>query len=136
MKLLTLVLCTFIAYRGGAQSDIEPWITYKVETALLDSKTDNWKYLPADYSPRIYIFFLDDRIRIKDKVNSVYYTHSKCMTEDNDDYHSSTWKCYDEKGKDCFIAIRYYKSDFTTTVSVTYSDILYLYSVRHLKETQ
>lgn len=73
-------------------------------------------------------FFLEDRIRVKDANNSVYYiVNSESVHETDIDYLKIS--CYDESGKDCKMVIGIAKNGDIRLVVITYSNLRFVYTM-------
>ena len=110
-----------------AQKKPDPLSAIHITTYTWNDKIKDFKEF-SNMDCHIMFFLLEDRIRVKDANNSVYYiVNSELVHETDIDYLKMS--CYDESGKDCKMVIGITKNGDIRLIAITYSNVRYVYTM-------
>ena len=111
-----------------SQQRADPDIAYQVLISKWSYSTENYEDVTT-MDCDIAIFWLKDRIRIKDANNSVYYIRGDGYNAVTGELHVTKWNCYDESGDDCTAELIYNSN--TAILVITYEHkIRYAYFLK------
>lgn len=132
-KIIVIIAILFYPTLSFSQTDNTPLVAYKATTGNWNKVNDKWDLDKNLLDVNIFIFLLKDRIKVKDKNNSIYYVRKTIDDQNTKEHFLHIWECFDEKGNDCKVGVCIDNSTNIMSLQVIYVDNIYVYYVRPME---
>jgi hypothetical protein len=129
MKKLLFIALLMVSVSAFSQIKYE---VFNLETGFWSGKKWEWK---DPISINLTLTLVKSDIYISDNANTHIVTYNyegetPGTDADGDSYTSNKWNAYDEKGRQCFFIMQFYKELKYNIYYVMYSDVCFRYYVK------